>query len=98
MVGDVNLCAPGEGRLDRMIGHVVGNSPLVDLLGNALADFQGRAAQGSSRVQHRGGRPHLLSSIDRVFMNFPAQTLDASAGGPWSVLVVDQIALRPGRW
>lgn len=75
-VGDANICAPGEGRLDLVIGHLaVDTSSLVNLMGKAMADFDEIVAQGFSRVQRRGGQPQLLSRIDRVFTNSPIQGL-----------------------
>lgn len=46
-----------------------------DLPGGALKDFHEIVAQACSRAQHRRGRPKVLSRIDKVFTNTPAQSL-----------------------
>lgn len=75
-LGDLKICAPGEGRLDLHTGHVaVDASPLVDILGDAVEDFHEIVAQGYSRVQFRGRAPQLLSRRDHVFTNSPTHTL-----------------------
>lgn len=62
VIGDTNVCSPGEGRLDLITGRVaVDTSPLVDMLGDTLESFHEIMAQGFSRVQLRDGRPQLLS-------------------------------------
>lgn len=76
LVGDLNVSAPGEGRLDLEIGRLtVDSSPLVDALGEALADFREIIAQGYSRAQARDWRPRLSSRLDRMFTNSPTASL-----------------------
>lgn len=76
VIVDVNVYAPGEGRLDLHTGRLsIDNSPLVDLVGDTFEHFHEIVAQGYFRVQLRGGKPQLLSRIDRVFMKSPVQSL-----------------------
>lgn len=76
VIGDFNVSAPGECRLDMRTGRLhVDTSPLVDALGDALADMHEVVAQGYSRVQCRDGRPQLLSRLDRLFTNSPTSSL-----------------------
>lgn len=76
LAGDLNCCAPGEGRYDIDAGRIhLDLSAETEVFGERLADFHEVVAAGYSRVQLRAGVPKLLLRIDRVLVNFPVQEL-----------------------